>query len=202
MNLFEHGLLKYFSKEQLKKIQSIHVGIGGAGGLGSNIAIMLVRSGFKYLEILDKDMIEPSNLNRQQYFLNEIGKNKITTLKKRLLAINPQAYIKTHSVLWTPQNGLRFFKNCPIIAEAFDGKENKHSFVEFYQDKAKIIVSGNGMAGLNNKKLLRVKTMGNIYIVGDYTTDASLGNPPLAPRVTMCAAMMAQIILDYALSTR
>src|SRR5580704_15932635 len=96
MNLFEQGLLKYLKPEQLTLIQSKKIGIGGAGGLGSNCAMMLVRTGFKHLEIIDQDVIDASNLNRQQYFPDEIGLPKVDTLKKRLLDINPEADIRIH----------------------------------------------------------------------------------------------------------
>src|SRR5476649_2700716 len=96
MNIFEQGLLKYLKPEQLALIQSKKVGIGGAGGLGSNCAMVLVRSGFKNLEIIDQDLIDASNLNRQQYYTSEIGLPKVEMLKKRLLDINPDANILTH----------------------------------------------------------------------------------------------------------
>ena len=71
MNVFEQGLLRYLKPEQLTLIQSKRIGLGGAGGLGSNCAMMLVRSGFKHLEIIDQDVIDASNLNRQQFFLKK-----------------------------------------------------------------------------------------------------------------------------------
>ena len=72
-NLFKQGLLKHFSAEQLSRIESFTIGIAGAGGLGSNCALNLVRSGFKHFVICDFDVIEPGNLNRQFYF-QEIGR--------------------------------------------------------------------------------------------------------------------------------
>ena len=68
MNIFEQGLLKYLKPEQLALIQSKKIGIGGAGGLGSNCAMMLVRSGFKNLEIIDQDVIDASNLKPPAIF--------------------------------------------------------------------------------------------------------------------------------------
>ena len=199
MNLFDEGLLKYLKPEQLKKIRSFKIGIGGAGGLGSNIAVILTRSGFDHFEILDQDVIDPSNLNRQQYFLDEVGKPKVDVLKKRLLAINPDVRSTMHQILWRPESGDQYFSGCDLIIEAFDQAEWKFRFVEFYQDRAKFLVSGNGMAGLLEKKPMRVKKLGNVYMVGDFTTDSAQGHPPMAPRVSACAAMMAEIVLDLAL---
>ena len=199
MNIFEQGLLRYLTKDQLGLIQNRRVGIGGAGGLGSNTAMILVRSGFKHLEIVDQDIIDASNLNRQQYFIHEIGQDKVVVLKQRLLDINPQLDITAHKIQWAPETGLQYFKDCDFIVEAFDAASWKHKFVEFYHDKAKWVISGVGMAGLLEKQPMKVKKAGNIYFVGDLSTDSSLGHPPMAPRVTACAAMMSEIILDLSL---
>lgn len=198
-NKFIDGLSTYLSKDQINRIQSKHIGIGGAGGLGSNVAMILVRTGFTNLEILDQDVIEPSNLNRQQYFLNEIGRSKVLTLEERLLQINPEVNIIVHETHWTPENGQNYFPNCDIVVEAFDHAEHKYKFVDFYQDRTHFVISGNGMAGLIEKEPMRMQKLGNVYFVGDASTDTHLGHPPLAPRVTQCAAMMAEIILDLTL---
>ncbi len=198
-NIFEEALLRYVKPDQLKQIQSVKIGIGGAGGLGSNVAIILVRSGFKNLEIIDHDVIEPSNLNRQQYFANEVGLPKVEVLGDRLLSINPDLNLKLHRIKWTPNEGAEYFKNCDYIIEAFDAAEWKHKFVDYYNDKTKYVVSGIGMAGLSVKRPMTVKRLGNIFICGDTQTDSAAGHPPMAPRVTQCAAMMAEIVLDLAL---
>jgi len=199
MNIFEQGLLKYLKPEQLALIQSKKVGIGGAGGLGSNCAMILVRSGFKHLEIIDQDVIDPSNLNRQQYFSVEVGRPKVEMLKKRLLDINPDANIIIHQIKWHEGNAEEFFKGFDFIVEAFDVADFKYRFVQYYSPRFPVIISGVGMAGLIEKKPMTVKKMGNIYLCGDLCTDSAQGHPPMAPRVTQCAAMMAEIILDAAL---
>lgn len=199
MNPFEQGLLKYLQPEQLKTIQSKKIGIGGAGGLGSNTAMILTRSGFKHFEIIDQDVIDASNLNRQQFFIHEIGQDKVSVLKKRLLDINPDLNITAHKTKWTPETGDQYFKGFDFVIEAFDVAEWKHKFVSFYHDKAPMMVSGVGMAGLIEKKPMTVKKTGNIYFVGDLATDSALGHPPMAPRVTACAAMMSEIVLDLTL---
>jgi sulfur carrier protein ThiS adenylyltransferase len=199
MNVLEEGLLRYLKPEQLTLIQSKRIGIGGAGGLGSNCAMMLVRTGFKHLEIIDQDNIDASNLNRQQYFANEVGLPKVEVTKKRLLNINPDAAILIHQTKWDENNAASFFKGFDFIVEAFDVADWKHRFVQYYSPRFPVIVSGVGMAGLSEKKPMTVKKMGNVYICGDRSTDSALGHPPMAPRVTQCAAMMAEIILDLTL---
>ncbi|HOY09926.1 MAG TPA: sulfur carrier protein ThiS adenylyltransferase ThiF [Candidatus Omnitrophota bacterium] len=201
MNPFEDNLLKYLRPDQLRRIQSKKIGIGGAGGLGSNVAVILTRCGFKNFEILDADKVDYSNLNRQHYYLDEVGRMKTETLRQRLLAINPDCAVRLFTVSWAPAQGEQFFNGCDFIVEAFDRVESKHAFVSFYHNRAPVVVSGVGMAGLLEKQPLAVKKMNNIYLVGDLTTDTAQGHPPLAPRVTACAAMMAEIILDLTCGT-
>jgi len=199
MNLLEEGLLRYLKPEQLKLIQSKKIGIGGAGGLGSNCAMMLIRTGFKHLEIIDQDVIDPSNLNRQQFIASEVGKPKVEMLKNRLLDINPDADIKIHQLKWTEENAETFFTGFDFIVEAFDVADWKHRFVQYYATRFPLIVSGVGMAGLTEKKPMTIKKLGNIYICGDRSTDSHQGHPPMAPRVTQCAGLMAEVILDLTL---
>ena len=162
--------------------------------------MILVRSGFKHFEIIDHDVIDPSNLNRQQYFSDEVGLPKVDQLKKRLHAINPDANIVIHQTRWHEGNAEDFFKGFDYIVEAFDGTDWKYRFVQYYAPRFPLIVSGVGMAGLMEKKPMTVKKIGNVYICGDRSTDSAQGHPPMAPRVTQCAAMMAEIILDQTLS--
>ncbi len=202
MNVFEQGLLKYLKPEQLSLIQSKKIGMGGAGGLGSNCAMMLVRSGFKNFEIIDQDVIDASNLNRQQYFLKEIGLSKVEITKKRLLDINPDAQITIHHTQWNEDKASTFFADCDFIVEAFDNVEWKARFVQYYAPRSSVVVSGVGMAGLTEKQPMTVKKIGNIYICGDRNTDSHAGHPPMAPRVTQCAGLMAEVILDLALGLK
>jgi sulfur carrier protein ThiS adenylyltransferase len=160
---------------------------------------MLVRSGIRNLEILDYDVVEPSNLNRQQFFLSDIGKTKVRILKNRLLQINPEAKIKVSKVRWSKTSGDKFFRACDFVVEAFDRVESKHQFVEFYQDRAAVVVSGTGLAGISPDRPLKVQRAGNIYFVGDQKSGISKHCPPMAPRVTACAALMAEIILNLTL---
>ena len=78
-------------------------------------------------------------------------------------------------------------------------QQTKASFLDYYSDKIPYIVSGNGMAGISGPPL-SITQHGNIFIVGDSATDTACGHPPMAPRVTTCAAMMAQAIFELTLN--
>ncbi|KYH29195.1 putative adenylyltransferase/sulfurtransferase MoeZ [Clostridium colicanis DSM 13634] len=109
MNNFEHGLVKYIDHERLEKLQKIKVGIAGAGGLGSNCAFNLVRSGFKKIKIVDFDVVEPSNLNRQFYFIDQIGMPKVEALKKNLERINPDLELEIFQLKINAENIIELF---------------------------------------------------------------------------------------------
>ncbi len=160
MNEFENGLLRYFDKSKLSQIQQYKIGIAGAGGLGSNIATCLVRSGFKNFEIVDNDVVEISNLNRQHYFLEDVGKPKVLALKERLLSINPELWIEDYQARIMKNNCSRFFSNTDILFEAFDEVATKKMILETYGNSEKLIVCGSGMAGFNNSNEIKIRNDG------------------------------------------
>lgn len=199
MNTFEQGLLRYLSADRLRKIRSFSIGIAGCGGLGSNIAMCLVRSGFNDFTLADKDTIEPSNLNRQYFFADEIGRPKAETLRRRMLAVNPDARITVLRTRLTAGNINECFSDRGVVFEAFDGADDKKMLVEAFAGSAMIIISGNGMAGLTNDAPLTIKKIHDrLFIVGDHATQVGPRTPPFAPRVVACAGLMASVALELA----
>ena len=90
-----HAVAKnYYTDEQYAKIRETRIGIAGAGGLGSNCAINLVRCGFEDFVIVDFDMVELSNLNRQAYTVCHIGRPKVECLSELMRAINPGCTVR------------------------------------------------------------------------------------------------------------
>lgn len=153
-----------------EQLQQAHVIIAGAGGLGSNIAIALTRSGVGHLTIIDFDTIEMSNLNRQQYKVSQIGLPKVTALKQNLLEFNPFIEIDTVQTKITSENIAELFADADIICEAFDNPTAKAMLLEgatkHYPDKP--LVMGNGMAGLHLTNEIQTKQpLPNVYICGD-----------------------------------
>ena len=84
----------YLTSEERTLLESARVGIAGAGGLGSNCAMHLVRSGVKHITIVDFDVVNESNLNRQFFFRDQIGQKKVEAIKENLLRIEPDADIR------------------------------------------------------------------------------------------------------------
>jgi len=195
-NIFEEGLLRYLSIEQLEKIQSTKIGIAGVGGLGSNIAQILVRTGFVDFEIIDDDIVDSSNLNRQNYFIDEIGLAKVVTTARRLQKINPAVKVNVINVRLTKDNLQNFFQDRDVLFEAFDNTESKIMFLEFFGNTEKLLIFGNGMSGVVGEEIKIRKMRDNLFIVGDGITEVGKNNPPLAHRVMTCASLMASIAIE------
>jgi len=199
-NPFEKALDGALGAGNLRKIQQVIIGIAGAGGLGSNCAVNLVRSGFINFVIVDFDVIDYSNLNRQFYFYNQVGRPKVEALQENLLAINPNVQLDVRQLKIEEHNVEAIFKNCHLIVEAFDQAPYKKMLVEHYVQSDKFIVSASGIAGWSNSDELKThKIKDNFYLVGDLSSEVSKDLPPCAPRVNIAAAKQANIILEYIL---
>ncbi len=200
MNYFEKALAEHIGYENLLRIQSFRIGIAGAGGLGSNCAFNLVRSGFKHLLIVDFDIVDFSNLNRQFYFYNQIGYLKVDALKENLLSINPDLDIETFKMFIDNNNVEEIFSDCDIIVEAFDKAAYKKMIIEELISSKRLIVCASGLAGWGKSDQIMVNRIkNNIYIVGDLVSEVGVNQPPISPRVNICAAKQADIVLDYVL---
>lgn len=182
-------------------LSSKSVGIAGCGGLGSNCAVALARVGIGKLVIADFDVIEESNLNRQYFFFDQIGKYKASTLKENLLRINPNVNISDHVVKLAPKDIVELYGECDVIVEAFDKAEMKEMIVETVLSEfpTKPIVCGVGLAGWGGNNLLKTEQFRKLFIVGDRTSETSENDPPLAPRVGAVSNMMANVVLEILL---
>lgn len=191
--------------EQIKFVlQKYTVGIAGAGGLGSNVAMALVRAGVGKLIIADFDVVSESNLNRQFYFRDQLGARKVDVLKDNLLRINPDVKVEIHNIQLDSHNVLTLFDSVDVMVEAFDIAEMKEMIIEKFQiDKPNIpLVVGNGMAGWGESNEMKVEKLGNLYICGDSKTEIGPEMPPIAPRVLICAAMQANTVMSILLDNQ
>ena len=188
-------------EEIQKTLKNYSIGIAGAGGLGSNCAVALARSGIGKLVIADFDVVDKSNLNRQYYFVDQIGKAKVEALKENIARINPDTIVVAHNVKIEQSNIEDIFAHCHIIVEAFDVGEMKKMIVETVLEKLPKtpIISGIGMAGWGNTNSIKTRNIDNLYLCGDETSEVSETNPPLAPRVGIVANMQANTVLELIL---
>jgi len=176
------------------------VAIAGLGGIGSNIAVMLARSGVGKLLLADFDRVEESNLNRQYYDRSHIGMMKTDALKAQINKMNPSVDVETHTVKITEENVRDIFGDYPIVCEAFDDPQCKAILVNALLDGKRKIVAASGMAGFGSANKIKTKhTFKDMYICGDSEPSVP-GGSFMAPRVAVCAGHQANMVLRLLLN--
>ena len=93
--------------------------IAGLGGLGSNVAVLLARTGVGHFFLVDFDIVEPSNLNRQS-FSSHLGMEKTVAMRQQIQQINLFLEITTQTVRVTEENAAALFQGYDVVCEAFD----------------------------------------------------------------------------------
>ena len=185
-------------------LQKAVIGIAGAGGLGSNIAVSLTRAGIGKLIVADFDNIEASNLNRQQFIIDQIGIPKVIALLENLNKISPFTQYQMHEIKLNEDNIPFIFKDVDIMIEAFDKAEMKAMMIEtwltIFPDKP--IIAASGLAGWGKNELIHTRKVDNLYICGDEETDLQTGISPMAPRVGIVANMQANLVLELILNEK
>jgi sulfur carrier protein ThiS adenylyltransferase len=186
-------------------LSKFRVGIAGAGGLGSNCAVALARSGVGTLVIADFDVIEEPNLNRQYYFTDQIGLMKTVALKENIARINPEVFVIIHQKQLNRINIPEIFSGCNIIVEAFDNSAMKEMLIETVQIKMPGIplVVGSGMAGWGRTNdLISRKIDNTLYVCGDEYSEVSDSLPPTAARIGIVANMQANIVVELLMNSK
>lgn len=191
--------------ERQEKISRASVAVCGLGGLGSNIAFALARCGIGRLHLIDFDRVDLTNLNRQQYRMDQLGRPKPEALKEELLACNPYLEIETDFLRLTTENMGELLKKEGYICEAFDVPEQKAMLTNYVLEHfpEKYLVGASGMAGYGNSNSIQTrKVFHNYYLCGDEVSDVKECGGLMAPRVMLCAAHQANQVLELILGER
>jgi sulfur carrier protein ThiS adenylyltransferase len=181
-----------------KKLSEASVAVCGLGGLGSNIAVALARAGVGRLYLYDFDKVDISNLNRQQYFPEQLGMPKNEALADTLKRIAPYCDIVSHQVKLSEENIPQLLGDADIICEAFDKAEQKAMLVNFVLENMpeKYLVAGSGMAGFAPSNMIQTKRVTKrFYLCGDEVSDVDDGVGLVASRVLICAGHQAHAII-------
>lgn len=174
------------------------VGIAGVGGLGSAVAVALARVGVGRLIIADFDVVEPSNLNRQQYFIDQIGLLKVDALTVNLKRINPYVTVEPHPLMLAPENIPAIFSDCRIVVEAFDRADMKAMLVDTVLGSMPVttVVAASGLAGYGPNNSIVTRTISpRLHLIGDSVSEARQGSGLMAPRVGIAAAHQANQVI-------
>ncbi|TJY34654.1 HesA/MoeB/ThiF family protein [Pontimicrobium aquaticum] len=122
-----HIILSDVGPEGQNKISNAKVLVVGAGGLGCPILQYLAAAGVGTLGVIDLDVVEESNLQRQILFgSSSLGVNKALAAKERLEDLNPTITINAYHEALTPQNALGLFNNYDIIVDGTDNFETRY----------------------------------------------------------------------------
>ena len=184
-----------------KKLKESSAGIAGLGGLGSNAAVALARAGIGRLVLVDFDKVEESNLNRQYYFIDQIGKNKVDALKENIEKINPKLKIEIINQKLLKGSMEEPFKDVDVVIESLDNAETKATFIEEMLTKLpdKPIVAASGVAGYGHSDRITTKCLGKLYMCYDEDALSSDDDILTAPRVAIIANWEANLALEIIL---
>ena len=191
-------LIARHGMELHKKFSAATVAVCGLGGLGSNIAVSLARAGIGKLLLFDFERVDITNLHRQQYKANQIGRYKTDALAENLSEIAPYTEIKAVTAKLTETNLADFLKGADIVCEAFDNAQSKAMLVNGVLEQLPdcYLVAASGMAGMDTPNAIRTrKITKRFYLCGDGISDVADNIGLVAPRVMLCAAHQAHTVL-------
>ncbi len=174
------------------------VAICGLGGLGSNIAVSLARAGIGRLILIDFDRVDISNLNRQQYKVNQIGNYKTESMSENIAEISPYTDIEIKTVKLSEDNAHDMLVSADIICEAFDNAEAKAMLTNFVLENfpEKYLIAASGMAGFGSANSIKTRRVtSKFYLCGDGESDVSEDGTLFSSRAMICAAHQAHTIL-------
>ena len=132
-------------KEEMDKLKNSHVAIFGVGGVGSYVTEALARTGVGTFSLIDKDIIEVSNINRQLIAtFDTIGKDKVEVAKTRILSINPNATVFTFKEFYLSGTEVDI-SNFDYVVDAIDTVTAKLNLIETCNNSSISIISSMGM---------------------------------------------------------
>lgn len=132
--------------EALEKLSKTTVAVFGIGGVGGYVVEALARCGVGNLVLIDNDVVNITNLNRQIIALHStIGQSKVEVAKKRILDINPNINIEIHKEFFMPETSFKFdFTKYNYVVDAIDSVTGKIELVMKAQESNIPIISSMG----------------------------------------------------------
>ncbi|MCR4624444.1 MAG: tRNA threonylcarbamoyladenosine dehydratase [Lachnospiraceae bacterium] len=145
-------------EEAIRKLNNSRVAVFGIGGVGGYVCEALVRSGVGTFDLIDKDTVSLSNINRQIIATHKtIGKYKTEVMKERMLDINPDVKVNVHNCFFLPENAdTFFFEDYDYVVDAVDTVTAKISLVMKCHEKNIPIISSMGAGNKLDASAFRV----------------------------------------------
>ena len=212
-----------FGEDDFKKLKDKKVLVVGVGGVGGYVCEMLARSGIGEIGLIDFDIVEKTNINRQIIALNStIGQKKVDVMKQRLKDINPEIIVNACAEKITKNNLTEFdITNYNYVVDAIDSRHDKVELICYCHENNVNIVSAMGtgnktlipsyevvdifstcydpFAKAVRKKLKRLKTVSKLDVV--YSSqpiikkqESHAGSVVYHP--AMCACVISAFVID------
>ena len=133
-------------EDGVERLKNARVAVFGVGGVGGYVVEALARAGIGQLELIDKDIVSPSNLNRQLLATHDtIGMEKTQAARLRVEAINPRCRVRTYSMFYLPDTAEAFdFRQYDYIVDAVDTVTAKLTLVQRAVEAGTPIISCMG----------------------------------------------------------
>lgn len=142
--------------DNVNKLKNKTVAIFGLGGVGSYVTETLARVGIGNFILIDNDIIDITNINRQIFALHStIGQDKVTVAKNRILDINPSANVITHKIFYLKEHN-NIIDNCDYVIDAIDSVTSKLDLAQECNNKNIPIISSMGTGNKLNPTLFEV----------------------------------------------
>ena len=144
--------------EAIEKLKKARVAVFGIGGVGGYVVEALARSGVGALDLIDKDVVSVSNINRQIIALHStVGQLKTEAAAARAKDINPDIIVHTHDVFYLPETASQFdFSQCDYVVDAIDTVSGKLALVEQAKACSVPVISSMGAGNKLNATAFEV----------------------------------------------
>jgi adenylyltransferase/sulfurtransferase len=155
-----HLILPEVGTEGQRKLKAARVLLAGVGGLGSPLALYLTAAGVGTLGLVDFDVVDESNLQRQiLHSTKDVGRGKLDSAAEKLTALNPSVKVVKHDAMLTSANALEILKDYEIVADGTDnfptrylvndacvllGKPNVYGSVFRFEGQVSVFAAGQG----------------------------------------------------------
>ncbi len=131
------------TEEEMELIKRARIGVVGAGGLGGYVIEMLTRIGVGYIKIMDGDVFDETNLNRQLLSTEgNLGRSKVTSAKSRIHHINQQVHTETYLMKFDKSSGPEFIKGIDVIVDCVDNIETRLLMEDLSEKKGIPLIHG------------------------------------------------------------
>ena len=134
-----------WGNKALQKLNNTKIAIFGLGGVGSYVAEGLARAGVGSFVLVDNDVVDITNINRQILALHStIGQDKVSVEKSRILDINPVAIVDTHKIFCSKDSNYAILEGCSYVVDAIDTISTKIALIEKCTQRNIPIISAMG----------------------------------------------------------